>query len=360
MKALDESEMKPMAGQSALDSGSAAAATQHESPRPSPASVAVACRRLLVPMDLSIASFRVLPYAVRLAEQSGGMIYLMHVVDPGSFVNDLHNVPLVCSREEVISFATKLLSRLASHELPPARRGEILVSVGNPVREIAETATGLNVDLIVMSTHGYTRLKHLLLPSIAERVVRQRPCPVFTIREDLLTPDGNDSECLASVEWKNILVPVDFTEASRQALQYAVAIAGETKAKIILFHAVNFLQEVKETRPERSLGVIDLSRVRDELRQMVEHQLEAWAKGEIPRSIEYEKSVQVDAPAADVIGQAAKRLASDLIVMGNHHYSWWKHLGQADTAERVVRTAPCPVLSVPEVATSGGATPEHR
>ncbi len=59
-----------------------------------------------------------------------------------------------------------------------------VIRIGQPFHEIATGAKTLKADLIVVSTHGYTGLKHVLLGSTAERVVRHAPCPVLTVRRD--------------------------------------------------------------------------------------------------------------------------------------------------------------------------------
>ena len=58
-----------------------------------------------------------------------------------------------------------------------------LVRVGSPAREIVEVATDLNADIIVISTHGRTGFKHVLIGSVAENVVQRAPCPVLIVRE---------------------------------------------------------------------------------------------------------------------------------------------------------------------------------
>ena len=78
--------------------------------------------------------------------------------------------------------ATAELARV----LPDAQGAKIEVTravmIGSPPRKIVETAEAEHVDLIVMATHGRTGLSHLLIGSVAERVVRTAPCPVLTIR----------------------------------------------------------------------------------------------------------------------------------------------------------------------------------
>ena len=79
--------------------------------------------------------------------------------------------------------ATERLARLAQEQVPAQFRANTLVRVGKPYHEITSAARELNIDLIVISTHGYTGLKHVVLGSTAERVIRHAPCPVLTVRE---------------------------------------------------------------------------------------------------------------------------------------------------------------------------------
>lgn len=323
------------------------------SPEKPPVRLAVGAlrfKKLLVPVDRSRTSLQTLQCGVRLAEQFGGTITVLHVVERASFLSGRRDVPGLAPDEESARVAARQLSRWSRHEMTPARRGEILVRIGRPVHEILQAAQWLSTDLIVMSTRGDTGRNRLRMHSVTERVVRSAPCPTLTVRENLLTQNGPDRGGPATPAWKNILVPVDFTPCSLRALRCAVVAAAQTRAKLTLLHAVNLPAEVKTQSGGDSRSVVDLSRPREQMRRLVEWQLDVWAAREIPRSMAFEKSIHVDAPVADIIARTAQHLGSDLIIMGNHHYAWWKHAGQPDTAERVVRTAACPVVSVPEGA----------
>jgi nucleotide-binding universal stress UspA family protein len=128
----------------------------------------------------------------------------------------------------------------------------------------------------------------------------------------------------------------------RRALQFAVALAEESKGKITLFYVLG-------TRcADGSRATMKLSLTEDETRCLMEHLVDVMARWAIPRSVEFEKSVEIGRSDTEAIVQAAHSLGSDLIVMGKHDYSWCKHLEKAAATERVVRTAPCAVLSVPE------------
>ncbi len=298
-------------------------------------------RRILVPFDFSSTSAKGLRYAAQLGTQFGGSIWLIYVQDPISFLSGMEGVVLAEPEEESAKYALKLLGRLSRKALDPTRRGGTLVCIGQPVREITEAARSLTIDVVVMTTHGYTGFRKMIHTSLAERLVRDSPCPVLTINEVLVDDRRCNSGIIPATDWKRILVPFDFTESALNALGCAVALARKTNARITLFHAV----AMGLTHPHRA--ATNLGEVEKEMHRLVEHNLDVLAQVEIPSSLEFETSVQIGGATSEVIVHTARQLDSDLIVMGTHHYSWWRNLGQAGNAERVVRTAPCPVLSVP-------------
>jgi len=142
--------------------------------------------RILVPTDFSATADAALEYAWVLAEQFGASLELLHVLDD-PFVAD------GMAAEAYISEAPALRSamlhdaqeRLRHRAVPQERRATPVateVLFGHGARTIAEYAAERGVDLIVMGTHGRTGFAHLLLGSVAERLVRTAPCPVLTVR----------------------------------------------------------------------------------------------------------------------------------------------------------------------------------
>jgi len=139
---------------------------------------------ILVPIDFSTYADRALAYAVRLATTLRGRLTLLHVI---------HSTPLdVPGMETEPTYHTYLqeLEETVSQTLQGARKqlrdtgipGDIAIVHGVPYHEIIETATAKNVDLIVMGSHGRTGIAHVLLGSVAERVVRLAPCSVLVVR----------------------------------------------------------------------------------------------------------------------------------------------------------------------------------
>ena len=141
--------------------------------------------RILVPTDFSTTADAALDYAYVLAERFGAPIELLHVLDD-PFVADGMAAEAYISEAPVLRSAMlreaqeRLRHRAATREGVPHIDTEVLF--GNGARTIAEYAAERGVDLIVMGTHGRTGFAHLLLGSVAERLVRTAPCPVLTVR----------------------------------------------------------------------------------------------------------------------------------------------------------------------------------
>jgi universal stress protein A len=156
---------------------------QNPAPRTIPSrSSGLKLKRILVPIDFSEASLHALRYAIPFAEESGASVYLVHVVEPAVFINDLPNVALALPDDAVAKAARERLVSMAEKEIEELIPVYPHVRIGRAYQEIAVLAKSLNVDLIIIATHGYTGLKHVFLGSTAERVVRHAGCPVLVVR----------------------------------------------------------------------------------------------------------------------------------------------------------------------------------
>ena len=140
--------------------------------------------KILVPIDFSDCSKKALQYAVPFAKQFGATITLLHVVHVnyvgGPEVGAL-DFPLI--EADLRKSAEKQLTELAATEVRQPAAAETLVRTGLGVMEIVKAAKEMESDLIVISTHGRTGLKHVFMGSVAENVVRLAPCPVLVVRE---------------------------------------------------------------------------------------------------------------------------------------------------------------------------------
>jgi len=141
-------------------------------------------KRILAPVDFSAGSDGAFAYAMRLAQQFGASVEVLHVVAPPAYA-----MPFVSIEAQSLSFdayARGVASVELQEFLTQQRRGtDIAVSgrleFGDPAQVIAKVAAERGIDLIVMGTHGRTGLSHLLVGSVAEKVVRHARCPVLSV-----------------------------------------------------------------------------------------------------------------------------------------------------------------------------------
>jgi nucleotide-binding universal stress UspA family protein len=138
-------------------------------------------KTILVPVDFSAASEKALAYAIPLARQCGAKITLLHVSQVQFCATEFAYTPI--EQTSIEGCVREQLESLASARLGPELRGGALVRHGMPFYEIAKAAEEIEADMIVINTRGYTGLKHALLGSTAERVLRYAPCPVLVVRE---------------------------------------------------------------------------------------------------------------------------------------------------------------------------------
>jgi universal stress protein A len=146
-------------------------------------------QRILAPTDFSELSKQGLTSALELAEVFGAKLLLLHVVEPppypveGIVPSHLGATLLDDLERQASNELAQALSETQTSRVEVARR----VVTGVPYRKIVDVAEEEQSDLIVMTTHGRTGLGHLVMGSVAEKVVRTSPCPVFTIRPTSVT-----------------------------------------------------------------------------------------------------------------------------------------------------------------------------
>jgi len=142
-------------------------------------------KHILHPTDFSDSSTRALTYACSFAEQFGAKLHLINAIqdsalyappDGGFFPPDYQKKLIQQAGDELASLPDRMLGYSGSVTRD--------VRQGSPFVEIVQYARENAIDLIVMGTHGYTGLKHLLIGSVAENVVRKAPCPVLTVHPE--------------------------------------------------------------------------------------------------------------------------------------------------------------------------------
>ena len=142
-------------------------------------------KKILVPIDFSETSKKAFQYALKFAEQFDSEITLLNVVEP---ISAMIGAPLAVeafpdAKDELSAAERNLAALVAESHTNGANAVNSSVRIGHAPNEITKAAKDMDVDLIIISTHGYTSWRHLCIGSTAERVVRTAPCPVLVVRE---------------------------------------------------------------------------------------------------------------------------------------------------------------------------------
>ena len=143
-------------------------------------------RRILVPTDFSAPSDAALDYARQLAEKVGASVHLLHVVEESFATGPIASEMYMAGTGRTIAAVMKDAQARLSHRVTAADRARLRMTSevvgGSSASTIVDYAAENGFDLIVMGTHGRRGMAHLMMGSVAERVVRAAPCPVMTVR----------------------------------------------------------------------------------------------------------------------------------------------------------------------------------
>jgi nucleotide-binding universal stress UspA family protein len=206
---------------------------------------------------------------------------------------------------------------------------------GAVAQVICEVAQRESMDAIILCSHGRAGLAHIAIGSVAERVTQDAHCPVLLIK---IPKDAAGQFVMLRVEHKlnEILVGYDHREGSGQALASALDLVRGRSARITLLHAL----EPPPPTPDNMDPVVDASLI---------EKAKSWLRSVIERhtmpGVDWRMVVEGGHPWKLLI-DTAKELRSDLIVVGPHDHTGWRHCFIGSTAQRVARLAPCSVLAI--------------
>ena len=146
---------------------------------------------------------------------------------------------------------------------------------------------------------------------------------------------------MSTVSLKKILVPQDFSEYSLHALKYAVTFAELFKSELIVLHIV----EPIVYPADFSFGQVSIPAMEEEIRKHSEEQLTELVAREIPTGIKATPIIRIGKPFIEIV-EVAKSENTDIIVISSHGRTGMDHVLFGSTADKVVRKAPCPVLTI--------------
>jgi nucleotide-binding universal stress UspA family protein len=300
-------------------------------------------KKILIPLDGSGLSARAVPVAYALAGPDTELI-LVRAIDPVRIALGISaygvGSPWLDELSQPRRQAADQLA-LVRASLPADLGVDSYVTEGEAAATIVDTARDTTTDLIVMSSHGYSGLSRWMLGSVTERVIRAAPCPVLVVR--------------GRQRYDHILVTLDGSPLSEQALAPALAVATAFHAEVTMLRAIEpqtltaaEVKQLDELEPGLGQGLIDaqISEAEDYLRRM------AAASG-LPRGAF--KVVIPATNAAEAIVFYAETHPVDLIAMVTHGRSGLQRWTLGSVTEKVLRATECSILVIRPQRTDGQA-----
>ncbi len=288
-------------------------------------STQIALKNILFATDFEVSARRALPFAVALAKRYGAKLYAVHVIPP-----EAYSLASPQSADQALAeagdFAGYTLNQLISPLRTHGLSCEALVGEGNAAEVIEAFVKDRDADLVVVGTSSRAGMGKIFLGSVAEELIRESQCPVLAV--------GPHVTSLASDGVHSILCPVDFSDASARATQFAISLAEEYQAHLTFVHVLHGQMKdslhlaIQVTEKRMLMAIPD--------------------EPELP----YRPEIVVEAgPVAERILKLATDLSTDIIVMGARGVGSFAEMAShfGSIAHRVVSQAHCPVLTVNDV-----------
>lgn len=280
---------------------------------------ASAVQHILCPVDFSDISALGLRFGNALSRCSGARLTALFADPflPPPYFTESRLEEVRRQRQEWLEQARLSLQNFVASTLQErAGAVETRVVEALPVDGILRAVRDLPADLIAMGTHGRSGVNRLMLGSVAERVLRESPVPLLTVRPSEGGPEPFDRP-------RHIVCPVNDSAVARRALGYAAEMAHCFGAELTVLHV---------TEPGARDSIADLC---------------AWVPAEVRSLCSIRELIRQGEAAREII-TAASELRCDLLVMGARHRRFFDTTVLGTTTVRVVRHAPCAVLTVIE------------
>ena len=299
-------------------------------------------RRILCPTDLSEPSRHALDHAVALAHFSRATVSLLYVHPTVTVTAYAPGIPLLPGATLTPPDEQAVLQSLrdfAGEASGTAVSFEYVLRHGDAAREITEEATQSDAGLIVLGTHGRSGFEHLVMGSVAEKVLRKARCPVMTV-----PPRVGDLVPLPTTLFGRVLCAIDFSDSSIRALEHATSIAQEAGGQLVVMHVLELLPEDVglDTSWATQRTVADYFNIARADRQA---RLDAAVPSAVRERCEVHTVMATGRAYREILREAAER-RSDLIVLGVHGRNPLDLLLFGSTTHEVFRRASCPVLTV--------------
>jgi nucleotide-binding universal stress UspA family protein len=307
-------------------------------------------KSILCPVDFSDHSRHALAHAVQLARWFESSVTVLHVYPPpiapppmlfGGLPGPLPPAepyrPETVSPDRTYDDVYARLTHFTSTFDTSGLALNVAAHEGAATQGILDMALRLPSDLIVLGTHGHSGFEHLVLGSVTEKVLRKAPCPVLTV-----PPQVAEAPHEAQRIFERILCAIDFSEASLKGLEYALSLAKETNAELLLLYVIEGVPDAPDWQQPagpaaREYVALSEAEARKRFRVVMPHDADTWCRPD---------TILATGKSYREILRVARERDAHLIVMGVHGTGAVDRFFFGSTTNHVVRTATCPVLTL--------------
>jgi nucleotide-binding universal stress UspA family protein len=291
-------------------------------------------QRILVPLDGSAFGEQALPIAIRIAERDHAELELVHAYEslPPFRTIGAPSIDPAFDQERRKEYADYLDGMAEWVRERTAAPVVVDVIDGPPGPALVDHLAGREADLVVMATHGRSGLSRVWLGSVATDLVRHAATPLLLIR-----PAESGSRDQPARRFTRVLLPLDGSRAGEEAIEHAMAVAGDAGVEFILVYVIAPALYINEPHtfayPHEA-----------ELQTAAEAYLGDLANSIRERGFAADTRVLLHPQPARAILECASESAVDLIAMETHGRGGVARLLMGSVADKVVRASPVPVL----------------
>jgi len=298
---------------------------------------------VLIPTDFSACADHALSHAVEVADRFDAQLHILHVVnelDPDWYGITDAQERAVKLRDQIKSEARERLEELAPgkdlHDFETIVSLQLSFDVADSINEYVQER---EIDLVVMGTHGRQGIDRLMLGNVANKIIRHTPCPVMTIREEV--PWTEEEE---EVVYNDILAPIDFSDHSREALRVSKSSANRYEARLHQLFVAE--QRTVPTFSDTGIPGVSVAETDPEILANAEEGLQKLSENVGGPEVESAYHVREGDVSRDIV-DFAETNGVNLIVMATRGLTGINRFLLGSNTERIVRVAPCPVLTIP-------------
>jgi nucleotide-binding universal stress UspA family protein len=294
-------------------------------------------KKILIPTDFSEPSKKAVTYGLTLAGQFNARVIIAHIVPESSALMYAFPTETFAIERDQEQKAQREIASLVPTEYANQFDVQTMVKTGSIEPELLGIVKDERVDLVVMGTHGRRYLGRWFLGSVTERMLRKIPVPLLTVSHV-----DTVEHTIGLVAIKQILFATDLEEPSNSSFKYAIELARAAHAQLTVTHIVDHM--------DRMLwGPAFVTRLQGERAKLVQE-----LKERVSNLVAQEKPPDVEIEPLVVEGQPFEKLLEiaderhiDIIVINLQSKTMLERAFLGSTAERVVRLARVPVLSIP-------------